>query len=84
MKAIKTDTTNTVFTAKDCFDLPGTRYKYEDGSPGIETCWELTDDEVKEIVKNKRVFVYVLGETVQPMFVAAHSSIDIKGGEKDE
>ena len=84
MKPIKTDTTNTVFTAKDCFDLPGTRYKYEDGTPGIETCWELTDEEVQEIIKNKRVFVYVLGETVQPMFVTANSSIEISKGDNDE
>lgn len=81
MKPVKTDTTNTIFTAEKCFDLPGTRYRYEDGSPGIETCWELTDKEIEEIAKNKCVFVYVLGETVPPMFVVAHSSIEVKGGE---
>lgn len=84
MKPVKTKTTNTIFTADKCFDLPGTRYKYEDGSPGIEICWELNDEEIKEIVKNKRVFVYMLGETVPPMFVAAQSSIEIKGGENNE
>lgn len=81
MKPVKTDTTNTIFTAEKCFDLPGTRYRYEDGSPGIETCWELTDEEIEEIAKNKCVFVYVLGETVPPMFVTSHSSIEVKGGE---
>lgn len=81
MKPVKTDTTNTIFTAEKCFDLPGTRYRYEDGSPGIETCWKLTDEEIEEIAKNKCVFVYVLGETIPPMFVASHSSIEVKGGE---
>lgn len=84
MKAVKTNNTNTIFKADKCFDLPATRYKYEDGSPGIETCWELSDEEIKEIVKNKRVFVYMLGETVPPMFVAAHSSISIEGGDGNE
>ena len=30
MKPIKRKTTNTTFKRPDCYDLPGTRYKYED------------------------------------------------------
>ena len=44
MKPIKRKTTNTTFKRPDCYDLPGTRYKYEDETPAIETCWELNVD----------------------------------------
>ena len=43
MKPIGRKTTNTIFKRPDCFDLPGTKYKYTDETPAIETCWELND-----------------------------------------
>lgn len=51
MKPIKRKTTNTIFKRPDCYDLPGTRYKYEDETPAIETCWELNDIELEKIKK---------------------------------
>ena len=83
MKPVTTNTTNTTFVADGCFDLPGTRYKYDDGTPGVETCWELSDEEVQEIVQNKKIFVYMAGHTVPPMFVAVKSTIEVKGKDDD-
>lgn len=54
MKPIKRKTTNTVFKRPDCYDLPGTRYKYEDETPAIETCWELNDIELEKIKKTRK------------------------------
>lgn len=54
MKPIKRKTTNTVFKRPDCYDLPGTRYKYEDETPAIETCWELNDIELEKSRKQEK------------------------------
>ena len=81
MKPKQTETTNTNFIADGCFDLPGTKYILEDGTPGIETCWELTDEEIQEITKNKCVFVCMLGQTVPPMNISVHSLLRKEGQE---
>ena len=52
MKPIKRKTTNTIFKRPDCFDLPGTKYKYEDETPAIETCWQLSKEELEKINKS--------------------------------
>ena len=49
MKPIKRKTTNTIFKRPDCFDLPGTKYKYEDETPAIETCWQLSKEELEKL-----------------------------------
>lgn len=84
MNAVKTDTANTVFTKEGCFDLPGTRYTYEDGTPGIETCWELTGEELEQVKKDRRIYVYMMGTTVPPMFLSVQSEIQFKDGESDD
>lgn len=75
MNAVRTETANAVFTKEGCFDLPGTRYTYEDGTPGVETCWELTEEELEQVKKDRRIFVYMLGNTVPPMFLSVQSEI---------
>lgn len=82
MKAVETEYANAVFVSEGLQPLPGAKFICEDGTPGIETCWELSDEEVQEIVQNKKVFVYMMGKTVPPMFVAVESVIEIK--EKDD
>lgn len=75
MKAIKTETTNVTFVREDCLDLPGTRYECEDGQPGIETCWQLSKEEIQQVMEDGKIYVYMLGYTVPPMFVATESII---------
>lgn len=50
MKPIKTETCNAVYTLEGCQDLPVTRY-INDGNDevGVESCWELTPEEIKQI-----------------------------------
>ncbi len=77
MIPVKTDTTNTVLTLDSCEDLPGTQYAYEDGTPGIETCWELSPEEVKQLVEaeHPRIYLYTLGLTVPPLFLSTECKI---------
>ena len=38
------------------------------GTPVIISCWKLTDDELKEIVKNKRIWITIMGQGMQPIY----------------
>lgn len=73
MKPIKRKTTNTIFKRPDCFDLPGTKYKYEDETPAIETCWQLSKEELEKVKKTGKIYIQQEGETLPPMAVSASS-----------
>lgn len=81
MKPVKTKLTNTIFKRPDCFDLSGTKYKYDDGTPAIETCWELSDEELEKVIKTKKIYVQQEGETLPPMALSANSVL--ADGEED-
>lgn len=75
MKPIKTEHSNVVFVKEGCLDLPGTAYKYADGTPGVETCWELSPEELEQVKKTGRVYLYTVGEGVPPMFLSVKSEL---------
>ena len=75
MKPIKTEHSNAVFVKEGCLDLPGTEYKYDDGTPGVETCWELSPEELEQVKKTGRIFLYTLGSSVPPMFLSTKSEL---------
>lgn len=81
MKSIKRKTTNTIFKRPDCFDLPGTKYKYEDETPAIETCWQLSKEELEKVKKTGKIYIQQEGETLPPMAVSASSVL--ADGEED-
>jgi len=86
MKPVKTETTNVTFVGEGCVDLPGTSYLCDDEiTPGIETVWELDEKEQEQIAASGRIYLYVMGRTVQPCFLATESVIKIeKDGESDD
>lgn len=51
MKPVITETTNTFLKAPlenpEVIDLPITRFKFDNGTIGIESCWELSEEELK-------------------------------------
>ena len=71
MHPVKTDHTNINLTKEGCKDLPGTTYSYEDGGTGIETCWELTPEDIKRLAEMDRpcIFVYTRGTTIPPILL---------------
>ena len=81
MKPIKRKTTNTIFKRPDCYDLQGTRYKYEDETPAIETCWELNDIELEKIKKSRKIYIQQEGQTLAPIAVSVNSVL--ADGEED-
>lgn len=74
MKAIRTEYSNITYTAEGCFDLPATLlHNPETGGEEVETVWELDDEELAEIIKNRRVYLYIMGRRVPPVLVTAES-----------
>lgn len=80
MIPVKTDYANIVFTAEGCRDLPGTLAVNEKGIPEVETCWELSDEELAQVIKTRRIFLYTVGRTVPPMALTTASQITFGGG----
>ena len=70
MQVIKLDTANAVFRGEGYLDVPATRYTYDDGDPGIEICLELSPEELAEVNKTGRLYLYKLGNTLQPFFLS--------------
>lgn len=75
MIPVKTETTNAVFVAECCEDLPATTCHDDNGINYVETCWELSDEELAEVIKTKRIYVNTIGTEVNPIRVEARSLI---------
>lgn len=85
MKPIKTETTNAVYTLEGCNDLPVTKYINEvNNEEGVESCWELTPDEIKQIQETGKVYLYIQGNVVPPVLLTTESCIYFREeGESD-
>jgi len=75
MIPIKTETTNAVFVAKNCEDLPATTCHDDYGINYVETCWQMSDEELQEVIKSKCVYINTIGTEVLPMRVESRSLI---------
>lgn len=79
VKPVKTETCNAVLTLEGCQDLPVTRYINADNNEeGVESCWELTPDEIKQIQETGKVYLYIQGNTIPPVLLTTESCIYIE------
>lgn len=68
MKPVKFDEANKVLvhpssmTEEQCSDL----HVYRDESGQLISCWELSGEELMEVLKTKRVWLFVWGGNTQP------------------
>lgn len=76
MIPVKTETTNAVFVADECEDLPATTCHDDNGINYVETCWELSDEELAEMARTKRIYVNTIGTEVNPIRVETRSLIE--------
>lgn len=60
----------------DVVDLPITRLEYKNGVTAIESCWELSDEELEIIKKTKKVYFICQGSTHPPILLQAKSELD--------
>lgn len=76
MIPVRTEYSNITFVADGCGDLPATMCKnLSENRSEIETVWELTDEEIQKITENRRIYLYILGESVPPMALCAESQL---------
>ena len=76
MKPIKTNTTNAVYKLEGCNDLPVTQYINADNKEeGVESCWELTPDEIKQVQETGKVYLYIQGKHVPPVLLTTESMV---------
>jgi hypothetical protein len=59
-----------LLVAPGCFPLPAVLVTYADGVQAVVTAWELTDEEVADVVKTGRLWLEVRGVTQPPVVLA--------------
>ncbi len=76
MKPIRTETTNAVYTCEGCEDLPVTKYiNMNNNEEGVESVWELTPEEIEQVKETGRIYLYMQGEVVPPVFLTTESVV---------
>ena len=75
MEAIKTATTNRIYKAEGCKNLPTTVYRDNDGVIYTEACFELTAKEIAEIIATRKIYYSVVGDTIIPMMLHTESYV---------
>ena len=76
MKPVKTETCNAIYTLEGYNDLPATQYINADtGEDGVESCWELTPDEIKQVQETGKIYLYIQGNIVPPVLLTTESCI---------
>lgn len=74
MRPIMTTNTNSVL--KSCKpnteELPIRRIEYSDGIRVIESCWQLTEEEIKTIAETGKIYLMALGETHPPVLLKVY------------
>lgn len=74
MEAIKTPTTNRMYVAEGCKDLPATVHKIGNDTY-TEACFELTAYEISQIIATRKIYFSVLGDQIIPMMLHTESYI---------
>ncbi len=77
MEAIKTSTTNRVYVAEGCRDLPATVHKIGKDTY-TEACFSLTPEEISMIIATRKIYFSVLGDQIIPMML--HTESFVRGG----
>ncbi len=76
MRPAQTDNTNIILAAEDCGDLPATVLQYGDGRQELETCWELTQEELATVQRTRKIYLIVVGREHPPVILSAHSGLE--------
>ncbi len=52
------------------------RLEYSEGVRAVESCWELSDEDLERVIKNKRIYLVVLGDTHPPLRLDTMAELD--------
>lgn len=81
MKPVKTENTNSILKAPkgqegSIMDLPITRLEYKNGSHAVESCWELSNEELAIIKETGKIYFVCMGVTHPPILLSVKSQLD--------
>lgn len=81
MTPVKDKHTNSVLKAPKgqedtVIDLPVTNFKYSDGTQAVESCWQLSKEELEQVKKTGKVYFVCLGVTHPPIYLGTKSELD--------
>lgn len=77
MKPVKTENSNSILKGYgDVADLPIARLEYEDGSHAVESCWELSKEELEKVMKTCKVYFVCMGVTHPPILLSTESQLE--------
>lgn len=79
MKPVNTETTNAILKGTEgsgVIDLPITRLQGPNGEPMVESCWELSEEELKEVINGEKVYFLCMGHTHPPILISSSSAVE--------
>ena len=84
MKPINFEQSNMTMTAHDCDGLPVAHAITPSDLEVYISCWELSDEELQQIIKTKQIWLWQFGDHVQPVAVAVEHPFDNKTENEQE
>lgn len=79
MFPVKTPDTNATFVLEGCGDLPATKCHDAQGTPYVESCWQLTPEELAVVQKTGRIYLLTMGDCVLPVCMSVQSALEKEG-----
>ena len=76
MIPIETYYSNITFSAEGCKDLHGTLIHHDNAPDEIETCWKLSEEELKHIAQTGCIYLYTMGRWIPPVMLSVKSKVD--------
>lgn len=81
MRPIRVEHSTHTYTAPSCQELPATVADYGDGTKGVETVWELTEEERAEVARTGRIYLLIRGTVVPPVSMSVTDMVEQRGPE---
>ena len=75
MIPIETYYSNITFSAEGCKDLHGTLIHHDNAPDEIETCWKLSEEELKHIAQTGCIYLYTMGRRIPPVMLSVTSKV---------
>ena len=76
MIPIETYYSNIAVSAEGCKDLHGTLIHHDNTPDEIETCWKLSEEELKHIAQTGCIYLYTMGRWIPPVILSVTSKVD--------
>ncbi|MDF2906828.1 MAG: hypothetical protein K0R34_2149 [Herbinix sp.] len=69
MTPVRTETTNCILRGNtpDVMDLPVTQYETDDGILATQSCFELSEEEIREVIRSGRIYFSLYGNAHPPI-----------------